>query len=67
MPTYGAWCFFGGKFLPHGDQKKIQWDSYNEFCEMNMPKLKIFKEGFYPLKLLYLDNIFKQVIEIQHD
>ncbi len=34
---------------------------------MNMPKLKIFKEGFYLLKLLYLDNIFKQVIEIQHD
>jgi hypothetical protein len=58
--------FLGANFY-HMVTKKNQWDSYEEFCEMNMPKLKIFKEGFYLLKLLYLDNIFKQVIEIQHD
>jgi hypothetical protein len=34
---------------------------------MNTPKLQNFKEGFSPLKLLYLDNILEQVIETQHD
>ncbi len=55
--------FLGANFY-HMVTKKIQWDSYKGFCEMNMPKLQNFKEGFYPLKFVVFRQYFWAVIEI---
>jgi hypothetical protein len=53
MPTYGAWCFFGGKFLAHGDEKKSN-GIHNEYAKVVKfqgrilsPEIVVFRQYFW--------------------